>query len=170
MAMDTITGHRNGGRPAWGSRRHAGVAARGASARGVLEDVRPGDAPAGVPQRRPEHSVGRRGPAACADSHAPDPHGSRLTPRGRVVVALVWLVMAVVAALIVVTVPGDGSRAPVTTTKVMVEPGETLWDLAGDVQPAADRHDTIAAIMSLNGLESASQIRPGDILLVPVEP
>lgn len=169
MAMETVTGHRSGERPAWAARRDAGVSARKASAAGVVGDGGPGNGPAVGAGRRPVRSVERRGPAVCADSHAPDLHGSRLTPRGRVVVALVWLAMAVVAALMVATVPGDGSAAPVVTTKVMVEPGVTLWDLAGDVQSGGDRQGTVAAIMSLNDLESASQIRPGDILLVPVE-
>lgn len=171
MAMDTVTGHWSGGRSASGVERGAGGSGQGASMYGVVDEVRPRNPPVAVPLRRSAPgSGGRRGPAVCADSHAPDLHGSRLTPRGRVVVAMVWLVMAAVAALMLATVPGDGSQAPAMTTKVMVEPGETLWQLAGDVQPTADRHDTIAAIMTLNGLGSASQVRPGDILIVPVQP
>jgi hypothetical protein len=119
-----------------------------------------------TPLRR---SAPPRGPAVCANAHAPDLHGSRLTPRGRLVVAAIWLVMAVVAGLMVAMIPG-GDEEPAVTTIVMVEPGETLWSLAGHFQSGADRHETIATIMAMNGLESASEIRPGDTLIVPVEP
>jgi hypothetical protein len=167
MAIDTVTGQWRGGRPALQGR--AGAAEREASARSVLDEIDPGGTPVVVVRHRPAgRAVGRGGPVVCTDSHAPDLHGSRLTPRGRVLVALVWLVMGVIAALMVATIPGDGSQATAPTTKVMVEPGVTLWQLAGHVQPTADRHDTVATIMSLNDLESASQIRPGDILIVPV--
>lgn len=177
MSMDTVTGHCSDRRPAGEPRRRVAVLGREAGPgeaglreadpREVADDER-----AGVvsPHRSAVRSGLRRGPAVCTSSHHRDLHGSRLTPRGRVVVALVWLLMAATAALMLATVPGDGGRAPATTTKVMVEPGQTLWQLAGVVQPAADRHETVDAIMSLNGLESASQIRPGDILVVPVEP
>lgn len=169
MAIDTVTGPWGSEHRAMEARRRAGALGRRAGAHTVLNDFGPDDGPVVVSRHLPAaRAVGRRGPVVCRDSHAPDLHGSRLTPRGRVVVALVWLAMAAIAVLMVAAIPGDGSQAPGPTTKVMVEPGETLWQLAAQVQPGADRHDTVAAIMSLNDLESASQIRPGDILIVPV--
>jgi len=160
MALTTITGGRE-----WSRSRLRDGAGHGRV--GVPPDYqRRGDS--GVAPL-PRLSAARRGPAVCADAHAPDLHGSRLTPRGRLVVAVIWLAMAVSAVLMVVVIPG-GDDAPAVTTKVMVEPGETLWLLAGYVQPGADRAETVATIMTLNGLESASEIRPGDILIVPVEP
>lgn len=170
MAMDTVTGHWSDERPAWGSGRRSGVTQRDAGTWDVGDGAGRA-APVSAPRRRAVSPSGaRRGPAPCADAHAPDLHGSRLTPRGRLIVAMVWLLMAASAVLMLATLPGDGAEPPVMTTKVMVEPGQTLRDLAAHVQPTADRQETVAAIMSLNGLESASQIRPGDILVVPVEP
>lgn len=170
MVMDTVTDHRGNERTASRAGRRAAVPLREAAVRQVREDAHAGLVPAAAPHRTAVRAGVRAGPVVCADSHAPDLHGSRLTPRGRLVVAVVWLVMAAVAALMLATMPGEGSQQPVDTTKVMVEPGETLWQLAGNLQPGAGTHETVATIMSLNDLESASQIRPGDILLVPVQP
>lgn len=170
MVMDTITDYWSDDRPASGAGRRAPASGRETDFRWIRDDRGVGSDPVAVPRRGQAQRAGRRGPVVCTDSHAPDLHGSRLTPRGRLVVAVVWLVMAAVAGLMLAAVPGEDSQPPTVTTKVMVEPGETLWQLAGQVESGTDRHETVATIMSLNGLDSASQIRPGDILLVPVQP
>lgn len=168
MVMDTVTDYWSDDRAASGAGRRA-VSGRETGFREV-RDVGRGGVQVATPHRRPAVRSGGPGPVVCTESHAPDLHGSRLTSRGRLAVAVVWLVMAAVAGLMLATVPGESSQPPAVTTKVMVEPGETLWQLAGQVDSGADRHETVATIMSLNGLESASEIRPGDILLVPVQP
>jgi nucleoid-associated protein YgaU len=92
----------------------------------------------------------------------------RLTRRGRVVVRVV--VLAVLTLLVVAfslgrlagsAQAGDGSE----TTTVVVQPGDTLWEIARAADPAADPRDTIEAIAELNGL--AGSIVPGQQLLIP---
>lgn len=117
-----------------------------------------------VARRRP---AGRPAPAACAGSAEPSLHGSRLTRRGRVVVALAWLVLLAAGALAFVKPWDAPAPAATDTTTVSVQAGDTLWELAGQIAPAADPRDTVAAIMELNGLSSATDIRPGDTLRVP---
>jgi hypothetical protein len=106
-----------------------------------------------------------RGPVACDGSLPPDLHGSRLTSRGRVVVAVVWLLMAAVAAFPLFR--SDDVQRPVTTTTIVVEPGDTLWTLADEIDPAADPRTVVDAIVELNGLRSGGDIYPGDLLVVP---
>ena len=38
---------------------------------------------------------------------------------------------------------------------VVVQPGETLWDVAGRVAPDADRRDTVERILAMNNLRGA---------------
>jgi len=92
----------------------------------------------------------------------------RLTRRGRVVVRVV--VLAMLTLLVVAfslgrlagsAQAGDGSE----TTTVVVQPGDTLWEIARAADPAADPRDTIEAIAELNGL--AGSIVPGQQLLIP---
>ena len=48
------------------------------------------------------------GAVACADSGGPTMHGARLTRRGRLFVAMAWLVLAVVAVVPIVNVISNG--------------------------------------------------------------
>lgn len=129
--------------------------------------------PEHITDERPRRHVARRRPAGqptpvvCAGSAEPSLHGARLTRRGRVVVAFAWLLLIVAGALAFVR-PWDGSpSAPTAVTTVEVRGGDTLWELATDAAPTADPRETVAAIMELNGLSSAGDIRPGDVLEVP---
>jgi hypothetical protein len=92
----------------------------------------------------------------------------RLTRRGRVVVALVLLTV-IAAAFLVLRAPATASTgepaAPVART-VTVEPGQTLWQVAREVRPQADPRETIARIMEMNGLTSAS-VQAGRQIYVP---
>ncbi|MFW5898977.1 MAG: LysM peptidoglycan-binding domain-containing protein, partial [Jiangellaceae bacterium] len=56
---------------------------------------------------------------------------------------------------------------PAETATVVIRPGDTLWGLAGDLAPGADRRVTVDQITELNGLPSAGEITPGDVLVVP---
>ena len=105
--------------------------------------------------------------ARCDHSFAPDVRGSRLTARGRVVVALTWLALAVAAAVPIIQSGGTASDRPTATTTVVVEPGGTLWELAQSIDGSADPRVLVDAIADLNGLESGADIRPGDVLVVP---
>jgi nucleoid-associated protein YgaU len=105
--------------------------------------------------------------ARCAHSSAPDLRGSRLTARGKAVVALIWLVLAAVAAVPITQWDSASSNRPMATTTVVVEPGATLWELARSLDANADPRLLVDAIVELNGLGSGANIHPGDVLVVP---
>jgi len=94
----------------------------------------------------------------------------RLTMRGRLVI----FVGPMILALLVVAAGWLASSAVATdaelgsaTTKVVVAPGETLWQVAEEAAPSVDPRETVAVIMELNELSSAS-VQAGQSLLVPV--
>ena len=115
---------------------------------------------------------GRRPRAVpCERSYAADLHGSRLTARGRLVVALLWAVLAAAAAFAFLR-PGAGATdvEQAETTAVVVEAGDTMWALARSIDSEADPRVVVDTIVELNGLRSGADIRAGDVLLVPVTP
>ena len=64
---------------------------------------------------------------------------------------------------------GGGHRPGATaaqTRTIVVQPGQTLWSIAGDVAPGADRRDTIARIVELNALPSTA-VSAGERIAVP---
>jgi hypothetical protein len=92
----------------------------------------------------------------------------RLTRRGRLVLVL----LAVTVALLAVRVGGAVAGAPGEPVEVrvhVVTAGETLWGhaqrLAG---PGEDVRDVVARIVELNGL-SSSGLAAGQRLLLPVD-
>lgn len=107
----------------------------------------------------------------CERSYAADLHGSRLTARGRALVALLWVLLAA-AAVFAFLRPGAGSTdvGQVETTTVVIEAGDTVWALARSIDSGADPRALVDTIVELNGLRSGSDIRPGDVLLVPAAP
>jgi hypothetical protein len=100
------------------------------------------------------------------------PAGSavQLTRRGRVVILLV-LVAVGVALMMALTglvggaAAGTGPAHPATRT-IVVQPGQTLWSIARDIAPNADRRETIARIIQLNALP-ASGVSAGERIAVP---
>lgn len=96
----------------------------------------------------------------------------RLTPRGRLVVrSLVVLLGLLVTAAVVLgagrSAKADADAHPVEIGYHVVLPGETLWQIAGEVAPRADRRDTVARIVELNALGSEA-LAAGDRIAVPV--
>jgi LysM domain len=101
---------------------------------------------------------------------------TRLTRRGRIVVsALVIAAMLLVAVLawigVATRAEAAGSGPPPSAvyrnlTKVVVEPGESLWTIAAQAEPAADPRSVIQQIIDLNALGGTS-IQPGERLWVP---
>ena len=80
-------------------------------------------------------------------------------------VVLVWLLMAAVAALPLFR--SADVELPASTTTIVVEPGDTLWTLADEIDPKANPRTMVDAIVELNGLRSGGDIHPGDQLVVP---
>ncbi len=106
-----------------------------------------------------------------SDSARLAPAGLRLTVRGR----LALLAASSFFLLLVVlfsgylsadagTSAGQQGRA---TGVVVVQPGETLWQIATEIAPRADPRETVALIRSLNGLDD-SAIAAGRSIVVPV--
>lgn len=96
----------------------------------------------------------------------------RLTRRGRRLVRVtvsVAVVLCVLAGVLLLSRSAEaGSRPhPVPLTYHVVLPGETLWQIAGEVAPAADRRDTVADLVELNALGSA-RLSVGQRIAIPV--
>jgi nucleoid-associated protein YgaU len=100
----------------------------------------------------------------------------RLTRRGRrllrtVVVSFALLVTLLVASVTALPALQAGTEAAVpATTTVVVQPGQTMWELARDAVPGADPRETIQRIASLNSLSGAdaSIVYPGQELVIPL--
>jgi nucleoid-associated protein YgaU len=64
----------------------------------------------------------------------------------------------------------DAPRLPVGTTRHVVAPGDTLWEIArARVGAAGDPRPLVAAIEDLNGLQGGA-VRAGELILVPPAP
>ena len=106
---------------------------------------------------------------SAQEGAAPKPR-LRLTKRGRRVFTTLAALPLVVAALAfalnggVATASSDGSTVPVET--VTVGAGQSLWELAGEIDPEADPRDVISDLVSFNHL-STTQLTPGQQLDVP---
>jgi hypothetical protein len=99
----------------------------------------------------------------------------RLTRRGRIVLA----VLTVVLATVVITVIGMAAAGGAQATnhgkagagyqgmrQIVVQPGQTLWSIAAKVEPAADPRLVIAQIMTANSLTS-TVVQAGELIWVP---
>ena len=117
----------------------------------------------------PVPSAGGPRPVPCGQSYAADLRGSRLSPRGRLVVAFLWIVLAAAGAFAFLR-PGAGSTevGQVDTTTVVVEAGDTMWALAKSLDADADPRVVVDAIVELNDLRSGADIHPGNVLVVPL--
>ncbi|MGN6330981.1 MAG: LysM peptidoglycan-binding domain-containing protein [Motilibacteraceae bacterium] len=93
----------------------------------------------------------------------------RLTRRGRLLATLTVAAIAVVAFVLAGLGPaGAGTPATAGQTRVVtVAPGQTLWQIAGQIAPGRDPRDVVAQITALNHLR-ADQVAAGQELLVPV--
>ncbi len=123
-----------------------------------------------LPRQRGQHlrlvpaaTPGLRLPSGSAGAGAQRTGAVQLTRRGRLALLVVLLAVGAVLAFALSGViagaarrPDTGSAAgPAPTRTVVVQPGQTLWSIAQDVAPRADRRDTIARIVS-QGCQRAS--------------
>jgi nucleoid-associated protein YgaU len=137
----------------------AGGAAAGPvpAARATRRDpARPGGRP--VPTRPTRGGVRR--PAV--------PAPVRLTRRGRRLVAVLVLAAGVGGAVLgrEVLAPDSGLRLA-GESSVVVEPGDTVWSIAGEVAgPGEDVRTVVHAIVELNGLDDAVVVS-GQVLELP---
>lgn len=91
----------------------------------------------------------------------------RLTRRGRLVVFL--LAFAVVVAVGVAFAGGSmATGEPEATETVVVEPGQTLWEIASDLGGGDDTRAMVRHLVELNDLDSVV-LDAGQTLAVPVD-
>lgn len=106
---------------------------------------------------------------AAARPSAVRPAAVRLTRRGRLALALVFLGLM----LVVLTVFGAHSAAtgqpgaPVQTRTVEVGQGDTLWGIASDVAQPGHAREMIHRIEELNALSGPS-LAEGQEIAIPV--
>lgn len=119
-------------------------------------------------------------PPRVATRNAVAPRGSvrpvrpaplRLTRRGRLVLRTlaggVFLLVVAAVVLLVNRPAAAGTDArPVSVSYRMVLPGETLLQIAGEVDPRADARDTAVRIVRLNALDSWG-LQAGQQLALP---
>lgn len=93
----------------------------------------------------------------------------QLTNRGRVVL----FVAAVLTIAVLAVTVGSATSATVesgtqeATTSVVVQPGQTLWQIAAAANPDGDIRATVYDIMKLNSLADAGALQMGRELAVP---
>jgi predicted Zn-dependent protease len=93
---------------------------------------------------------------------------ARLTRRGRaLVVAVTALVLTVVFSFGRVTSAAPTAAPRPARATVVVQPGETLWQIAERTAPGADPRETVWRIARLNDLGRSPTIRAGQQLLLP---
>lgn len=95
-----------------------------------------------------------------------------LTRRGRFALRLCLAGVALIAIIGYISLsPSVGAVskdfAPKTSV-VVIQEGQTLWDLATEAQPERDPRDVVSDIYALNNLNSGSQIYVGQVLHIPV--
>ena len=89
----------------------------------------------------------------------------RLNRKGRQVRAL-FILFTLIAVMFFAGQKVAHASSETVIVSVTVAPGESLWDIATQVNPAQDPRDTIAQIISLNELEG-SDVEAGSSLMVP---
>lgn len=100
----------------------------------------------------------------------------RLTRRGRRLARTAVIALALLLALTIgvlgrgAPVQAGDAPAQVATSTVIVQPGQSLWDVARGLSLDADLRETVARIQELNGLSggAGSTVRPGQELIVPM--
>ena len=108
-------------------------------------------------------------PAQAGSTPAQARDGVRLTTRGRVALALLGAVALTVFLGIGHLPASHAGDRPTTLPKagaVVVQPGETLWQIATRLAPSTDPRTTVQRIEQLNGLTTAT-VSAGQHLYVP---
>lgn len=90
----------------------------------------------------------------------------RLTVRGRVVICLGILVVIVGSFLAGRTAGASAQAVSSVPSTMVVQPGQTLWQIAGEIAPGVDRRATVASLLRRNP-RVAADVHPGQILLLP---
>lgn len=132
-------------------------------------------APRGVRRRPADRSSHVRALAASpAASERPSRGASQglvLTQRGRLALGalsvLFLLAVIMFSGRVVADASAAGAAAGPATAVVVVQQGETLWQIAKQVAPEADPRATVADIRELNGLGETAVVA-GQQIQVPI--
>ncbi|NMR20637.1 LysM peptidoglycan-binding domain-containing protein [Cellulomonas fimi] len=90
-----------------------------------------------------------------------------LTARGRRVLSLVAVLLALAVVLFGGRAVASAPAGPVAVDTYTVGAGETLWSIAGGyTAPGEDVRDTVAELVRLNGMDDGG-LRAGAQILVP---
>lgn len=98
----------------------------------------------------------------------------RLTRRGRIVLVGVPLILLSVLLISLAGFLNSPAKAAdsaselslTPTVSVTVQPGQSLWAIAGSVAPERDTRDVVADIVQLNNLDGG-RVMPGQQIFVP---
>ena len=145
---------------------HGGLAQSGSSHGNVY--------PLNARRRGSAQSRAQQGAAAAVSGGRTKQPPLRLTRRGRFVffgVPLILLAAFILSFSGFLNAPAKAAdsadQLSVTpTVSVTVQPGESLWAIAGSVAPERDPRDVVADIVQLNNLDAA-RVMPGQRLFVP---
>jgi hypothetical protein len=95
----------------------------------------------------------------------------RLTRRGRLVIGVLSVLALLTAVMLSGRLSADAGTSLVeqgrATGVVVVQPGESLWQIAQAVAPSADPRETVTAIRELNGIGDTTVVA-GQSIIVPV--
>lgn len=95
----------------------------------------------------------------------------RLTRRGRVVIALASVLflfgVTVLSGVFSADAGSSAAEQGRATGVVVVQSGESLWQIAQAIAPQADPRETVTTIRELNGLGDGPVV-PGQSIVVPV--
>jgi hypothetical protein len=93
----------------------------------------------------------------------------RLTRRGRVVLLTLFFLLATLASAVLWTTASRADDPPAgPPPSVVVQDGDTLWDVAARTSPGRSPHDVVAEIRRLNGIAADDiAVHAGDTLVVP---
>lgn len=116
----------------------------------------------------------RSGAGAAVSGRRPKQPPLRLTQRGRFVffgVPLILLAAFILSLSGFLNAPAKAADSAdqlslTPTVTVTVQPGESLWAIAGSLAPERDPRDVVADIAQLNNLDAA-RVMPGQQLFVP---
>jgi nucleoid-associated protein YgaU len=96
------------------------------------------------------------------------PAGVRLTRRGRALLTLLVVTLLTVAfSLGRVSSEATGAATAPARRTIVVQPGQTLWEIARVADPQADPREVVRRIEEINDLRGAAAVRPGQQLLLP---
>ncbi|WP_028271937.1 LysM peptidoglycan-binding domain-containing protein [Arthrobacter sp. UNC362MFTsu5.1] len=98
----------------------------------------------------------------------------RLTRRGRIVLVGIPLILLSVLLISLAGFLNSPAKAADSATElsltptvsVTVQPGQSLWEIAGSVAPERDPRDVVADIVQLNNLDGG-RVMPGQQIFVP---